>query len=239
MNVLGTGLSGLVGSRVVEQLTPSYTFTDLSLSTGVDITDKDAVRKKVIHSDASWIFHFAAKTDVDGNERDRNLGEEGPAWQINVKATENLVNLCRETNKHLLYISTDYVFEGKADFYTETDIPNPSGWYGRTKYEGELRVATLGKFGLIIRIANPFRTSYSDKFDFVRKIIDRLMRGERVAAPVDQLFTPTFIDDLAGAISVLVSRQAYGIYHAVGNQSLSPFEAACKIAREFRLNSRC
>src|SRR4030042_6196951 len=229
MKIIGTGLSGLVGSRVVELLSPSYSFENLSLETGVDITQKETVDAYLDRSDSPWVFHFAAKTDVDGAEKERNLGEKGSVWLVNVGATQYIVDACRRTKKRLLYISTDFVFDGKKDVYNEDDIPKPQGWYAVTKYEGEKRVTSLDN-GLVIRIAYPYRASDKVRPDFVNKIIARLKSGESIAAPGDKLFGPTFIDDIAHAIQVLVERNARGIYHVVGSEAISPYRAAQQIA---------
>ena len=236
MNILGTGLSGLVGSRVVELLSPMHSFEDLSLDTGVDITKKDVVVPRIEKSNAQWLLHFAAKTDVDGAEREREQGVQGSSWVVNVQATEYIVEACRRSNKRLLYISTDYVFDGTKEFYTEEDTPNPQGWYAVTKHEGEKRVAQLGDKSLIIRIANPYRAHFAAKPDFVAKIRKKLEQGEPLTSPSDQLFVPTFIDDIAKAIENLVTGQATGVYHVVGSDALSPYDAARKIARAYGLD---
>ncbi len=232
MNIIGTGLSGLVGSRIVELLQTRHSFEDLSLDTGVDITQENAVKERITKSVAPWVFHFAAKTDVDGAEAERALGQNSPTWIVNVKATEHIARVCYEAGKRLLYISTDYVFDGTKEFYTEEDAPNPQGFYAFTKYEGEKRV---GEDSLIVRIANPYRKP-DDRPDFVHKILGRLSAGLRLEAPSDQLFIPTLIDDIAYAIEKLIEREAFGIYHIVGSQALSPYEAAKKIAIAFRFD---
>lgn len=236
MNIIGTGLSGLVGSRIVELLSPRFLFEDLSLDTGLDITNEKAVRERIGQSRAPWVFHFAAKTDVDGAQKERALGTKSSTWIVNVIATQHVVSVCRETGKRLLYISTDFVFDGTSLEYREDAMPNPQGWYAVTKYEGEKRVAALGEKSLIIRIANPYRKGGS-KLDFARKIIDMLTRGQSVAAPIDQLFVPTLIDDIGAAIEVLINNNASGIYHVVGSQGLSPYDAAKKIAASYDLDA--
>lgn len=236
MNIIGTGLSGLVGSRIVELLTPAYSFENLSLETGVDITQKDVVSTRIKRSQAPWVFHLAAKTDVDGCEKEKDLGRASDAWRINVDATESLVDLCRQTGKRLLYISTDFVFEGTKGVYLENDTPNPQGWYAKTKYEGERLVATLGEHGLTIRIAFPYRALNDAKADFVHRMLDVLASGKALTAPTDGVFVPTFIDDIAESVHLLVDRNASGTYHVVGSQPITPFEAAKKIAVVFGYN---
>jgi len=233
MNILGTGLSGLIGTRIVELLSKHFSFEDLSKDTGVDITDYAAVQKKIAASEAPWIFHLAAYTDVDGAEKEKNLGKKSISWCVNVDATDNIVGICQKTGKRLLYLSTDYVFDGTKNTYTEKDLPNPQGWYAITKYEGEKRVSRMRDHGLIFRTANPYRTKLNGKKDFVHKILERLAKDQRVLAPNDQLFIPTLIDDIAYAIRKLISMNASGIFHVVGSQALSPFAASQKIAKTY------
>lgn len=236
MNILGTGLSGLVGSRVVELLSGEYSFENLSLETGVDITDKESVDSFFKHSDAPWVFHFAALTDVQGAEKERPLGVESTAWKVNVTATGYIVDNCQKLGKHLLYIDTDYAFDGRKKAYSEEDQPNPLGWYAMTKYEGAKRVLALGSQGLVIRISNPYRSHPVGKKDFVHKMLERFMQGQVVTAPTDQLFAPTFIDDFAAVIKALLKSETFGLYHAVGGNALSPFDAALTIADVFGLD---
>ncbi len=237
MKILGTGLSGLIGSRVVELLSPQYTFANLSLEAGVDITNKDLVNKHIDDSEAGWVFHFAGATGVDDCEKDKILGEESPTWRLNVSATEYIVDACKRTNKKLLYISTDYVFDGTKNEFYEDDEPHPLSWYAITKYEGEKRVSVLGSNALIMRITSPYRAKNLIKQDFVHRIIAKLTRHEMVFSPGDQIFVPTFIDDLAKVIQKLLELNSSGIYHVVGSQALSPFESSVKIAQAFNLDT--
>lgn len=236
MNILGTGLSGLVGSRVVDLLSPEYSFENLSLETGVDITNKESVDSFFNHTNASWIFHFAAYTDVQGAEKERTMGVESAAWKVNVAATQYIIDNCKKSGKHLLYIDTDYAFDGKKAEYSEEDKPNPLGWYATTKYEGAKRVKMLDKNGLVIRISNPYRAHPVGKMDFVHKMLERLRTGQIVSAPTDQLFAPTFIDDIAMVIKVLLTNNSFGVYHVVAEDALSPFDAAVCIADVFKCN---
>lgn len=238
MNILGTGLSGLVGSRVVELLSSSHTFTNLSLETGIDITDHNAVTSTIKASEAPWIFHLAAYTNVQGAELERDLGEKSAAWKVNVIATENIVEAARAYHKKVLYIDTDYAFDGTQKSYSEEDVPSPLGWYAKTKSEGAKRVLTLGDSALVVRIANPYRANPVGKTDFVHKMLERLQKNLGISAPSDQLFVPTFIDDVASAFSALLAAKASGIYHVVGSTALSPYEAALAIAREFHCDTK-
>ncbi|MGH7246392.1 MAG: SDR family oxidoreductase, partial [Candidatus Levyibacteriota bacterium] len=142
--IIGTGISGLVGSRITELLSADFSFEEISRSTGIDITDNRSVLQKISSSNSPFVLHLAAKADVDGCELDKPLGVNGDAWKINVIGTKNIADACLQTGKKLLYISTDFVFDGeKADGYTEEDMPNPINWYAETKYEGEKIVSAL------------------------------------------------------------------------------------------------
>lgn len=236
MKLLGTGLSGLVGSRIVALLS-QHAFTNFSLENGVDITDSASITPRITgDTDSPWVLHLAAYTNVQQAEADALLGENSTAWKVNVAATQTLVDACRITGKHLLYIDTDYAFDGTKDVYSEEDTPHPLGWYAKTKSEGAKRVLTLGDHGLVIRISNPYRANPVGKKDFVHKMLERLSSGGEISAPTDQLFVPTFIDDIAAAIDALMSRQASGIYHVVGSEALSPYIAAGIVAKTYGLD---
>lgn len=239
MKILGTGLDGLVGSRIVELLRDKHEFENLSISTGVDISDRSTVVEKIKSSDAQIVLHLAAKTNVDGCELDKPLGEKGDAWKINVFGTQNVADGCSQSNKKLIHISTDFVFDGTsppAGGYSEEDIPNPLNWYAQTKYEGEKIVQISEIPWIIVRIASPYRAKYK-RLDFVRAILERLRHNLPVAAVIDHIFTPTFIDDIALAIDTLIKNNSQGILHCVGSQSLTPFDASVLIAKEFDLDT--
>lgn len=233
------GGSGLLGSRITELLQPNFDIVSLSTSHGVDITKPETL-SAIEASDASHVLHLAAKADVDGCEKDKPLGKEGPAWQINVEGARNVADICQSSSKTMIYVSTDFVFDGEKQppyEYTEDDIPNPINWYSVTKYEGELAVIESGANHIILRTAYPYRREFEEKKDFVRIILSRLQNGEKVAAVTDHFMSPTYIDDIASSIDALIRHDALGIYHVVGTGSITPYEASLAIAREFGLSS--
>lgn len=237
--IIGTGLSGLVGSRVAELLSSSYEFEDISRKTGTDITDADAVLSRLQKSDAPVVIHMAAFTNVDGAEEQKDLAERSDPWKMNVLGTENVIKAAESTGKKLIYISTDFVFDGEhtpPGGYTEEDTPHPVNWYAQTKYEGEKRVQSAQVPWMIVRIAYPYRAQF-EKNDFVRAMKNRLAQGLEIKAITDHKYCPTFIDDIAGALDVLIQQSATGIYHVTGNESLSPYDAAMAIAETFGLDT--
>ena len=250
MKILFTGSSGLVGSRFSELL--GYEFEDINRKTGIDITDSASVFKKISSSDAQVVLHMAAKTDVDGCENDKEkdsdyLSQKNPdlnswtkehtAWSINVIGTKNVVDACRKNNKKIIYISTDFVFDGtKKDGYDEEDIENPVNWYGKTKYEGEQLVKNSGLKWAIARLAYPYRADFEIKKDFFRVVLDRLQNKKAVYMITDHIMTPTFADDFVYAIDKLMKNSSEGIFNVVGSQFISPFDAANIIADNFDLD---
>lgn len=231
--ILATGFSGLVGSRVSELLADGFEFTDLSLATGVDITNIDDVEKSINNSEARTIIHMAAKTDVDTCEDDKLLRDEGQAWMVNVVGTENIVAVAKKTGKRVIYISTDFVFDGTKEFYTEEDQPNPVNWYGITKHEGEKTVSKYSNDATVVRIAYPYRAYYPQKKDFVRRILERCKRGEKLIGITDHIITPAFIDDIAYVLKTIIEKKLSGIFHAVGSQSMSVFDAIKLVEKIF------
>jgi dTDP-4-dehydrorhamnose reductase len=233
--IAGIGLNGLFGTRITELLSDSYAFTNYSRETGFDLTNPSTM-SALAQDPADVVLLLAAKTDVDGCEADKVLGEQGEAWKINVEGTRNVVAACQKNNKKLMYVSTDFVFNGEkeaGDGYTEEDTPDPINWYARTKYEGEKIVLNADIPYLILRPAYPYRSEFEKKKDFVRAIISRLASGQEVKGISDHYFTPTFIDDFAYALDTLLAKEQTGIFHVVGSETLTPYEAALQIAAVF------
>lgn len=243
MNILGTGLTGMVGSRVVDLLSSEYIFENLSLETGVDITDSVALEKRFAASSAPWVFHFAAYTDVQGAEKEKDLREQSIAWKVNVDATKHIVSLCKKYGKRMLYISTDYVFDGTKDEYNEDDTPNPLSFYTETKFHGEEAVKELGENGVIVRIGNPYRANPKvmtpkTKLDVVHRIRNRLAEHLPISSPTDQIFTCTFVDDLAASIDAIVKHEASGIFHVPSENPIVTYDMMVLIAKVFGLDEQ-
>ncbi len=247
--ILVTGLTGLVGSRFTELLGDVYEFQVIGRTSGVDILDKIAVQDMILSSDAQIVLHMAAKTNVDGCELDKDRDKEllqlsdsqkkeeiwvkeQTAWAVNVFGTQNIVEACQETNKKIIYLSTDFVFDGKKRTYSEDDEANPINWYAKTKYEGEKLIKTSGLDYIIARPAYPYR-AYFARNDFVRALIEKLQKSEKLNMVTDHIMTPTFIDDIVNALDILIQKDEKGIFHVVGSQAITPYDAAIKIGQTF------
>lgn len=234
--ILGTGLAGLVGSRIVELLSSLFEFSDLPITKGFDITKPETIEKEVASSGAEIMIHLAAFTDVNAAWKE-NENKDGLCYRINTLGTKNIANLCARYNKFLLHFSTDFVFDGeKETSYTETDKPHPIEWYGQTKFWAEEEVKDSGSKYCIVRIAYPFRANFADKPDIIRKIINGLRENKLSPMFADQKITPTFIDDIALGIKEIIGEKTEGIFHLTGSSFVSPFALSQMIAEVFGFN---
>jgi len=155
------------------------------------------------------------------------------AFAINVVGTKNLADYAHDNHIKIIYISTDFVFDGENQGeYTEDDSPSPINWYGQTKLYGE---KVLKGDHLITRIAYPYGVKSNIKKDVVWTLVDLLTTRDKVALVSDQIVTPTFIDDIAKSLNFLIEKNEKGIINVVGNNFLSPYEIGIAIASEFGL----
>lgn len=226
-----TGANGLVGSRIIELLEKDFDFIPLT-SSKIDITNKDQVYQVLKELNFDFFIHLAAYTNVAKANEEKEL-----AYKINVEGTKNVFEQVLNKNKKFIYISTDFVFDGKNPPYFEDSNPNPAGIYGKTKYEGELIVNPKKyKNSLIVRISYPYRAKFERKKDFFRTFKTFLEEKKPLKMIVNSLMTPTFIDDIALGIKYLIKNFSNDIVHLVGSQSLSPYETANLIAEKFKLD---
>lgn len=255
--IFGIGATGLIGSKVSQLLKENFEIDNLSTETGFDIRNPQTV-ERIIGNDKyhSIVIQFAAKTDVDGCELDKEIDEEmllkgekeqenffqnnATAWAINVYGTKNVIEACKKGNKKLIYISTDYVFDGKnppEGGYKEDDETSPEGWYGTTKLEGENLVRDSGIDYLILRTSFPFRLDeFPGKKDFYHIFLDLLQKGDPFKVIADAKVTPTYIDDFSEALKILIEKEANEIFHIVGSQSLTAYEAVQLMADKLGFN---
>lgn len=229
LKIAATGLDGLIGSRVAQLLQNDFHFIPLSINK-MDITNKEQVFSTLKNINFDLFLHLAAYTNVDGAEKDKNL-----AWQINVDGAKNVFEAVYNKGKKFIYISTDFVFDGENSPFFEDSPPKPVSYYGLTKYEGEKIVKDKA---MIIRLSYPYRASFELKKDIVRSIIDILKQKKPIKGIIDQILTFTFIDDIAVAFKYLFQNHSNEIFHIVGEDSLSAYEAILNICDVFNLDKR-
>lgn len=237
MKVLIFGGSGLVGSKFIETYGKSFELK-APLVTEIDILDKSQVLKVAQDFNPDTIINFAAYTAVEEAEKQKGK-KDSICYLINAIGAKNVADVCKLLDKHLIHISTEYVFDGtKSESpYTEEDKPNPINWYGQTKYFGEEFVLGSGCDLSLVRISMPFSPFYELKKDVGRFFLERLKEGSEITAIDDQKITPTLVSDIANALKILVDLKQTGIFHVCSKTSTTPFEFAKLIADTFGLQS--
>ncbi len=232
MKILLLGGSGLVGSSFLEQKQTEFEI-EAPTHIELDILNLNQVSEALKKSPAEVVINCIAFTNVDGAEEEKD-DTQGLVYKLNVLAVSNLAKICADNKKHLIHLSTDYVFDGaKEDLaYQEDDKPNPVNWYGMTKYLGEQEVLTSGVSFTIVRIEMPYSKSYEGKKDFARFFLQKLKNNEEIIAINDQQITPVFVPDAVNAISKLVAKKSSGIYHVASSDALTPFAFAQMLSEQ-------
>ncbi|WHY76916.1 dTDP-4-dehydrorhamnose reductase [Neobacillus sp. WH10] len=229
MRVVVTGAAGQLGQDVMKELSRRKYQAFGTDRHQLDITNEANVQEYIHEVKPDVILHCAAYTNVDAAEENEEL-----AYQINTGGTENLARAAKQVGAKMLYISTDYVFDGTASEPYEVNEPTkPLGAYGRTKLSGEqLLQQNLEEF-FIVRTAWVFGV-YGN--NFVKTMI-RLgeERGE-VGVVHDQVGSPTYTVDLAKFMIELMETEKYGIYHATNSGICSWYEFAVEIFKQASLN---
>ena len=222
-----TGADGLVGSRIVELLKNDFEFIPLPQNL-MDITSKEQVKNAFKDLNFDIFFHLAAYTNFPGAEINKELCQK-----INIQGTKNVFEVVQSKGKKFVYVSTDFVFDGTNPPYDEDSLQNPTGVYALSKYEGEKIIKDQA---MIVRIAYPYRANFEFKKDFFRTFKSYLENGKPLLMITDSLMTPTFIDDIAYGLKYLFNNYSTEIFHLVGSQSTSPYDAAFKVAEVFNLD---
>jgi len=239
-SVITTGLNGLVGSKFEQLFSGSYCFDRMDSSSKenpIDITNYDQVIKVFLNSPAKSVIHLAAYTNVTG-AWEQTDDKTGPAYLVNVEGTKNIVRACQETGKHLIHISTAYVFNGENEgLYLESDPVSPIEWYGQTKAWAEEVVMNSSIPWTIFRIDQPFRSDEFFKVDVVHKIINGLKDGSLYPQFTDHFFGPTFIDDFAKVLDWAVRTKTTGLFHASSGEKWSDFDFATLINQTHSLGA--
>jgi dTDP-4-dehydrorhamnose reductase len=183
------------------------------------------------------IVNFAARTDVDSVERERTASptpsQGGEAWSINALAPGTIARGAQRSGKYFVQLSTDFVFDGTAGPYAETDLRSPTSdhlsWYGWTKGEGERRVEEENPTAGILRISYPFRSAFPRKLDFARALVAKHRAGTLPPLYTDQRFTPTWIPDATRALQAMMEARGVGIFHAASPETTTPYEFARRL----------
>lgn len=222
MKVLVTGVTGQLGHDVMKELQRRGMEAVGTDSQTMDITDGEIVEKTIKAARPAAVIHCAAYTAVDAAEDNEEV-----CRRVNAEGTRNIARACKELNCKMIYISTDYVFEGQGERPWEPeDACAPQGVYGRTKYEGELAVKELLEKYFIVRISWVYGVNGKN---FVKTMLNLSKTHDRLTVVNDQFGSPTYTPDLAKLLVDMVQTERYGIYHASNEGICSWYEFACAI----------
>ena len=225
---LGTSLCEVLSNKSILATGRIITTTEKYRSVELDITNQKNVEELIHNYKPDIIIHLAAMTDVDGCEKDPEI-----AFDVNVRATENLLKNFRGK---FIYISTDYVFDGEEGPYSEDDKVNPVSVYGKTKLYGENLIQESDIDWVILRSNIIFSYNDRTKASFVNWVVDSLKRKQIITVVNDQWNNPTWTNDLANVISMIIKKNISGLYHYGGGDFLNRLEFAKMIASAFSLD---
>lgn len=217
-----------VGSDILENADIATEYVQL------DITDKEAVSKVLHDVKPDVIVHCAAWTAVDAAEDEENLDK---VKAINVDGTINLAEVSKELDAKIIYISTDYVFNGQGEEPWQADCKDyaPLSVYGRTKLEGELAISSISEKYFIVRIAWVFGVNGKN---FVKTMLNVGRRFDTLRVVNDQIGTPTYTFDLARLLADMANSEEYGYYHATNEGGyISWYDFTCEIFRQADIKS--
>lgn len=229
--ILVTGVNGQLGFDVVKELN-RRNIKCLGIDRAeLDITDNYAVTEYISKLKPECVIHCAAYTAVDRAE-----DEEVICSKVNVCGTENIAKACKNIDAKMIYISTDYVFDGQGDVPFEIDGNiKPLSVYGKTKYEGELKVKeTLDKY-FIVRISWVFGLNGNN---FIKTMLNLGKEKESLNVVYDQIGSPTYTFDLAPLLCDMVVSEKYGVYHATNEGFCSWSEFATEIMKKANLGCK-
>lgn len=233
--LLGTGFTGLVGSKFMQMFAAEYEFANIDLANGIDITDQSKVLEFVSQSASPVIIHFAAFTDVTKAHQEKG-DKNGIVYKVNVLGTRNIVEAAKQTGKKLIHISTAYVFDGeKEGLYTEEDKVNPIEWYGQTKAMAEEEVTSANIPYTIFRIDQPYRQDEFPKLDILHRIKKGLEAGTLPPMFTDHTFTATQIEQFSEYLKSAITEPLNGIFHATTDAVTTDYEFAQKVKEQFGL----
>ena len=222
MRALVTGANGLVGTKLLERLLADPAAEPLGAyhqsraneylgevpSWPLDVRNADEVERVLDEARPTAVIHAGAFTNVDAAERDCDA-----AQAINADGTANLARACAAHGIRLVYLSTEYVFDGTAGPYRETDPVCPQGWYAQTKLAGERAVLAAGGNAAIARTTVVYGYAAHVRANFVLWLLGRLRDGQRAPIVEDQIGSPTLADNLAEMVIALARRDVSGVFN--------------------------
>lgn len=224
--VLVTGSDGMLGSEVLRHLKRRTGVEALATTQKtLDITDLAAVKRCFERERPTHVIHCAAFTLVDTAEK-----EPLHAYSVNAEGTKNLAFFASQTGAEVIYLSTDYVFDGERGVpYVEVDVPHPINVYGRSKLKGEEYLRTLVERHKIVRTSWLNGLAGTSTRNFIETMLRLSEQRSQLHVVNDQTGRPTFTFDLAPVLVDLLDVRAYGVFHVTGEGHCTWYEFALKI----------
>lgn len=247
MKILVIGANGFLGSQYFSYNNKEINTDDVSFIAAdlyqtnldpnipfynIDITDEKEVFRNLNTINPDIVLLSAAMTNVDLCEMQKEL-----ASKINTQGPINIVKACEKINCKLVFVSTDFVFDGRREIgrYTEKDCPNPLSYYGKTKLAAELAIKASEAEYLICRTAVLYGWN-KERLNFITWVIHELRKKNEIRIVTDQINNATFAPNLSHMIIKLIQKGAKGIYHTAGKTPLNRYQMALKCAEIFNLN---
>lgn len=229
MKVLVTGVKGQLGFDVVNELKKRNMEAVGVDIDEMDITNADQVDEVIRKTAPDAVIHCAAYTAVDAAEDNVEI-----CRKVNAQGTQNVAKVCGELDIKMMYISTDYVFNGQGTRPWEPDDERePLNVYGQTKYEGELAVENYVKKFFTVRIAWVFGVNGKN---FIKTMLNLGKTHDKLTVVNDQIGSPTYTYDLARLLVDMIQTDKYGRYHATNEGLCTWYEFACEIFKQAGIN---
>ncbi|CAN5268913.1 hypothetical protein BH10PAT2_BH10PAT2_0270 [soil metagenome] len=223
-----TGLSGEVGCSLKSELSIlTDSIIDLSHQR-FNLLEPNGFSTVLEDSKPDILIHLAGITHIDTCEADRENGKLGPVWQTNVIATAKIAEECFKKKIHLIYLSTECVFDGKEQSFLESDETHPINWYGVTKAEAEKAIVSSDCSFTILRAVIGY--SAQGKKTLWQKIEKKIANDTEIVMANDHWMTPTYLPDISKAVKICVEENRRGSFHLTPNVAITPFTFAQKVA---------
>lgn len=246
MKILITGANGFLGHYLTKQLLENdhhviatgkgdcrlpFTTHEKFEYAAMNFTDPFAVHDVFEKYKPDIVIHAGAMSKPDDCEQ-----QQWQAYVTNVEGTVTLLINAAEQKSFFIFVSTDFVFDGKKGMYTEEDVTAPVNFYGKTKADAEEAVKEYEHGWAIARTVLVYGKPLAGRSNILSIVKDKLEKGEEYSVVDDQIRTPTYVEDLATGIIAIAEKRANGIYHLSGSDIITPYEMACMAADYLGLN---
>jgi dTDP-4-dehydrorhamnose reductase len=242
--ILITGSNGFIASNLIEIAANDYKIIatargsnrshythDNIIFEQLDFTSEEDIRRVFEKHKPDIIVHAGAMSKPDKCENNKSL-----AFETNVLSTEYLIKAAESFKSFFILLSTDFIFDGEKGMYKEDDKPGPVNYYGETKMLAETIVRTYVNDWSIVRTVLVYGNTKSGRNNILTMVANALKNNEEIKIFDDQVRTPTYVEDIAKGIKLIIDKKAKGIYHISGKDILTPYQMAVAVAQYLGLN---